>query len=358
VNIAYSNPPAHAALRALLILSLGVTRLATASEMPSREPTPEAPSPAETPAALLRHQSLIESYRQDTVHVARIEDYFAHVFALLPSEVRVYPSENYYYFSEAIAGRNLRGNLRLAAGRREKGILSFWYEEVRPMSGPAPDALGGSKEFTASDGLQLAPADSLTWIATYRQKSVTFHLHPLPQDPPRQFPLRTNEVFVMRTFDESGIQFFLLFDTAANCFFWVLNQEAPVPEHFDRLAPDLMLGRRTGFAFWQDAEQPPRLVLASVYQASVDQNDFADGPFDQLADNDADQTRIAWWMERADPRLHGKIDRFGYYTDGRPGRVALTTYGTHRNADDVTRFVARAKASANPHRFISRAGQP
>jgi hypothetical protein len=159
----------------------------------------------------------------------------------------------------------------------------------------------------------------------------------------------------MRTFDDSGLQFFLLFQTGANYFFWALNEEAEVPEHFDRLGPNLLVGRRTGFAFWTDPGQ--RKILAAVHREQVLRNTASDGPFDQLAENDAVQTHLARWMERAQPALRGRIDELGYYTDHRAGsRVALTCYGTYDAPDELLALIARAGAAPDPLRYFSEAG--
>jgi hypothetical protein len=59
-------------------------------------------------------------------------------------------------------------------------------------------------------------------------------------------------VFVQRTFDKSGYQFFLLFNEKSNYLFWVLNEEPGVPDVLEPAGEDLLVGRRSGFAFWVD----------------------------------------------------------------------------------------------------------
>ena len=51
---------------------------------------------------------------------------------------------------------------------------------------------------------------------------ITFNLNKLPQDPPKLFDLAPNEEFVMRTYDESGYQFFLIYNNELRYLFWVL----------------------------------------------------------------------------------------------------------------------------------------
>lgn len=309
---------------------------------------------------LILQQHLLEGYYTEGVDLEDVDAYFWHVFSRLPDEVTIYPSENYFYFVDHVAGRQVWGNIRLPAGRRERGVLSFGYSEFIEFPSGYGQYLTRSKYFTEADGLLVKQGkDPFEWRVSYNKKTVTFHLHRLVQEPPKLFALRTNEAFIMRTFDESGIQFFLLFNTASNYFFWVLNEEERVPDTFTALDKDILVGRRTGFAFWVDGEKPPRKVLATIRKISVNRNDYYDGPFDQLADNYVEQTKISKWMERAIPSIKGRIDKYGYYTDvERPSRVALSCYGTYYTQADILEFVKKAKASPDPYHFISRGGVP
>jgi hypothetical protein len=367
--------PVRACLWKLMLAFIGATGVATAAEGEAPETAP-APSSgasvilgsrdkskaigANSTSALVLQQSLNEGYYHEGVDLEDVDAYFWHVFSKLPADVTIYPSENYFYFIDHIAGRQIWGNIRLPAGRRERGVLSFGYSEFTEFPSGYGNYLSRSKYFTEGDGLVVKQAgDPFTWAVTYNKKSVTFHLHKLNQEPPKLFALRTNEVFIQRTFDESGIQFFLLFNTASNYFFWVLNEEEKVPDEFSPLDKDILVGRRTGFAFWLDGEKPPRKVLATIRKISVTRNDYYDGPFDQLADNYVDQTKISQWMERAIPSIKGRIDKYGYYTDvERPSRVALSCYGTYYTQADILDFVKKAKAAPDPYHFISRGGVP
>ena len=298
-----------------------------------------------------------EGYYKDEVDLKDVNAYFWHIFSRLPDEVTIYPSENYFYFIDYISGRQIWGNIRLPAGQRERGVMAFGYSEFIEFPGEDENYFGRSKYFAAADGLSLKSKDPFTWVVTYRKKGVTFHLHELSTAPPKIFALKTNEVYIERTFDESGIQFFLLFNTTRNYFFWVLNEEEIVPDEFTRLDRDILVGRRTGFAFWVDGETKPRKVLAAVRKISQTRNDYYDGPFDQLADNYVDQNKISQWMERANPSLKGRIDEYGYYKGvERPSRVALSCYGTYDKQVEVIDFIKRAKSSPDAYQFISGGG--
>ena len=323
----------------------------------SAAPEKSLPSSPEVKSYLLLHQGMNQGYSSEEVDPEDIDAYFWHVFSRLPDEVMVYPSENYYYFVDCIRGMQIWGNIRLPAGRRERSILSFAYAEFVEFPTGTEPYLSRAKYFTEADALTIQEIDKFTFLVKFNRRSVLFRLYKLSQEPPKLFSLRPDEVFVERTFDESGIQFFLLFNTNRNYFSWVLNEEEKVPDIFDAIEKDILLGRRTGFAFWIDSDKGGRKVLALVRRLSVARNDYYDGPSDQLADNYVDRSRISEWMERANPSLKGRIDKYGYYTDTeRPARVALACYGMYDSLADITDFVKHSKAAADPNEFMSRSG--
>ena len=178
-----------------------------------------------TDAYMLFNQRLVEGLYHTDIDLEDVDDVFWFVFSRLPDEVTVYPSENYYYYIMYVNGQQLWGNMRLPAGRRERGVLSFAYFEFIEYPNVPGAGFSRAKYFTEADGLRIEEVDPFTWIVHYNRKSVTFHLHKLVQKPPKLFSLGEDEVFVERTFDESGYQFFLIFNEKRNYFIWVLNEE-------------------------------------------------------------------------------------------------------------------------------------
>lgn len=131
-----------------------------------------------------------------------------------------------------------------------------------------------------------------------------------------------------------------------------------MPDEFDAAGDDLLFGRRSEFTFWIDREQGNRRVLAGVRQLNIRRNDYYDGPFDQLADNYADEIQVAAYMQRAYPGLVGRIDKYGYYTDReRPLRVALSTYFVYTAQSDMLPFVEQLRLEDDPLSYISRGGR-
>ncbi len=202
----------------------------------------------------------------------------------------------------------------------------------------------------------MLKVDDFTRRVTRKDKTVTFNHNRLPQEPPKLFSLGENEAFIERTFDESGYQFFLLFNDEGNYPFWVLNEEGGVPDVLEPIGDDLVAGKHSAFIFWVDKEHGDRKVLVGVWQGYIDRNTYYDGPFDQLADDYAEEVQIKEYMERAYPSLRGYLDKYGYFnyrTDGM--RLALSTYLFYDDYAHARRYMAEAMASGDPYRHISEA---
>jgi hypothetical protein len=343
-------------------LVLALSTLALLAPL-AADPTSKASSVEGREAPLLKlNEHLVEGWHADAdgLDLTEPADVFFYVFDRLPDEVMVYPGENYYYWQLVVRGREIWGNIRLPAGRRDRGVVSFGYAQFNPYPSRGGDRkLSRAKYFTVADGVVVDKKDDFTYKVTAGKKSVVFHLNRIDQSPPTTFEIRENERFIQRTFDESGIQFHLMFNTERDYFFWVLDEAVPVPDTWTELAENIVVGDRTGFVFWSDPEAGDRKVLATIRKISVLRNDYYDGPFDQLSDNYAEEIDIKSWIERAIPGIKGRIDRYGYYTDTeRPSRVALSNYGTYYTFAEAVQFIENARESFDPYYYISRGGIP
>lgn len=319
-----------------------------------------APPPADAPM-LWRHDEWLAGLRHDRLDPADPVAIWEAVWAQLPDAVRVEPTENYYYWQLAAAGRVLHGNIRLAVGARERGELAFAYGEPREFLDDAGRAgrLAVSRTFTAADGVVVRPRDTFIVEVTHRGRTVVFHLNRLAQELPPGFRLAPGESFQQRVQDESGLRFLLLYQATGRYFLWVLDETEPPPEHFRDLAPDAVIGRRTGFVFWKQEALGGRRVLASVRRASLQHNDYHDGPFDQLADNFVRGDGLRPLLEQAMPWLRGRVDPWGNITDGpAPRRVALTQHGTHDRPDEALALIAEARRQPDPAAHLARGGRP
>jgi hypothetical protein len=83
------------------------------------------------------------------------------------------------------------------------------------------------KAFGVLEGIRMRNQNPFECEVTYDHKTVTFHLNRISQLRPRFPKLRGSEDFVERVFDESGVQFLLMFNHVDNYFFWVLERQIP-----------------------------------------------------------------------------------------------------------------------------------
>lgn len=310
--------------------------------LPSHAATPTASTLPTAPAiAVTTNQSFIEGLSVDVDH----EDprqIFRTVFASLGDKVKVYPTENYYYFTLHAAGRTLSGNLCLSAADRDEGKLHLGYF-VFDDNGEYQDRRGYSAVYSAEDGVSVERLDDFLYAVSYAGKRVLFELNDVGFVPPSPTQLREEEVFVGPILDESGMPFSLVFDRESRHFFYLLDDNRPVPEHFLRVSENVEVGRRTGFAFYRD-EALDRRILVAVHANGMGRNSYYDGPFDQLPDNYVEQSDIRRWIEIAYPYTRGNIDRYGHFVDQEAARVAILAYHVYRARKDLS-FVESCRRS-------------
>src|SRR5262249_44686272 len=75
-----------------------------------------------------------QAYVEEAMHTSTLDvndpmAVFAYVFAGLPDRVKVYPTENYFYFTFVHNGVPYDGNIRLDASNRDDGKVIFAYSE-------------------------------------------------------------------------------------------------------------------------------------------------------------------------------------------------------------------------------------
>src|SRR5215470_13791011 len=84
---------------------------------------------AEVPRLETNQAYLEEVMRTTTLSINDPIAVFAFVLGSLPDRVKVYPTENYYYFSFVYDGKRYAGNIRLDASNRDEGKVIFTYFE-------------------------------------------------------------------------------------------------------------------------------------------------------------------------------------------------------------------------------------
>ena len=331
------------AVNALLIAVALAAGIATASAQTDRADRLQDA----LPRLDTNEREIVEALRPSTLAIGDPLAVFGYVLDNLPERVRVYPTENYYYFRFMHNGVRHAGNIRLAAADRDQGRVHFAYGEQPSDGRRAPDVR--HVVLDASRGVAVAKLAPLAYRVTYQGRSVSFALNDLAQARPPQGLLRRDETFLGPIFDESGVRFFLVFNARLKLFHYLLDETAGAADQFDAAAagPDILIGRRTGFAIYRDGE---RSILVGVIERNSRLNNAFDGPFDQLPENFIAGEALRDAIVAADPAVRGRIDRLGNFIDG-SGRYLIHPYRLYRTAADLAVFrrcaTARRVAAAD-----------
>jgi hypothetical protein len=274
------------------------------------------PARAQDAPALQTNQSYVEDVtRATSLNVDDPMAVFGFVLSKLPERVKVYPTENYYYFGFMHNGIRYAGNIRLDASNRDDGKADFayfqdtaqWYDDA-----PVKHLL-----LDASQGVIIEKVERLTYRVSYQGKSVIFALNDLSQVKPPAGALGPDEKFIGPIFDESAIRFFLVYNPKLKIFHYVLDETEKVAESLfpAKKSERILVGKRTGFVFYRD-HRLDRKILIGAFDGNIRANNYFDGPFDQLPDNFIEGETLREAILAVRPQLKGEIDRFGSAPDG------------------------------------------
>src|SRR5215472_7530350 len=151
---------------------------------------------------------------------------FAFIFGALPDRVRVYPTENYFYFSFFHNGTRYAGNIRLAAVDRDNGKLHFeYYQDIVEWMGKGR---AHHAVLDASQGVTVERVERLVYRVSRESKSVIFALEDLSGVKPPANAIGPQEEFIGPVADESAIRFFLVYNWRLKIFHYVLDETSAV----------------------------------------------------------------------------------------------------------------------------------
>ena len=299
------------------------------------------PARAQTPV-LQTNQSYVEDVTRSTsLTTDDLMSVFGYVMSQLPERVKVYPTENYYYFGFFHNGIRYAGNIRLDASNRDDGKVIFaYFEDTSQWYDGAPDQ---HAVLDAAQGVTVEKVAPLVYRVTYQGKSVVFALNDLRNVKPPAGALGRDEKFLGPIFDESAIPFYLLFNTRLKIFHYVLDEREKVADLFfsPKGRDRILLGKRTGFAFYKD-HQLNRKILIGAFEGNMRANNYFDGPFDQLPDNFIEGEALRDAILAVQPQLKGEIDRFGGAPDGSI-RFMIGPYMPYRELSDLDPIDACAR---------------
>jgi len=287
-------------------------------------------------------RSMTSDFKLDTNDEMAV---FGFVMSKLPERVKVFPTENYYYFGFYLNGIRYAGNIRLDASNRDEGKADFGYFE--DTSQWYDDAPVKHIILDAAHGVTIEKVEDLVYRVTYKDKSVIFALNDLRGVKPPASALGKDEIYLGPIFDESAIQFYLVFNKKLKIFHYVLNEAQKVPDVF--MTPDktdrVMVGKRTGFAFYKD-HHLDRKILIGAFLGNMIANNYFDGPFDQLPDNFIEGETLRDAILAVRPQLKGQIDRFGGAPDGSI-RFMIGPYTPYQALSDLNPIDSCARKKQN-----------
>lgn len=276
-------------------------------------------------------QRIDELSQRTGLDIGDVGEVFRFVLAALPERVKVYPTENYYYFRFAYGGVDYAGNLRLAPELRDRGEVAFIY--FKATTGWQDEDIDHYGVLGEKDGVKVEKAGTLAYRVSAGGTVVVFELNDLSDVRPPAGALKPDERFIGPVFDESGIRFFLVFDDRRKIFHYVLDETVPVNDELFH-PPGLkhvLLGRRTGFGF---AEDGGRKVMIAVFGPNADENNYLDGPFDQLPDNFIEGDTLKDALVAARPGIAETIDRLGNHK-GEDSREMIAPYMDYYAPEDL-----------------------
>ncbi len=276
---------------------------------------------------------------------------FKLVLDSLPPRVKVYPTENYFYFKFLHNNVPWAGNIRLDVLERDKGKVNFaYFEDLAEWK--SEDKVRHIL-FDATHGVVVEKVAALLYRVSIAGSTVEFELNDLSAVKPPAGLVVEGERYIGPVHDEFGMRFFLLYNSRLKIFHYVLDETAP---RTDQLFPlpstdRIVIGKRTGFAYYRDQKhgvgKPERKILIGVFEGNARVNNYFDGPFDQLPDNFIDGEQLRSAILEVEPQLKGRIDRFGI-SPGGADRYMIAPYRFYRTEDDLLVFHECAESKEVP----------
>ena len=250
-----------------------------------------------------------------------------HVLAHAPENPVVYPTECYYYYRFPLGARTVSGNLRFTD--IERGVLHIGYFDAHDIGTTRHASVGPDQ------GLRVQRLGGGAWRVTWGDVVRTFTLtdHAVAIHP--DLRLDEHEEIVCGVIDESGFSLTMLWDDRVSGFLYVMPTGQPWPDGRAVEAVGdwrLHIGQESRFVFLEEPDLG-RLVLVGVSARSVADNDYFDGPFDQVPPNLPLRDRLT----RAYPYVQsrGGIDEHGVFRELEGQRVAISPYTTYWRLDEM-----------------------
>ncbi|MBL8875672.1 MAG: hypothetical protein JNM86_07745 [Phycisphaerae bacterium] len=287
----------------------------------------------------------------NAIQIARFNDprtVLVSALAAAPARSTVYPSERYFYFETIIESRQVSGNIRFTD--IERGQVHIGYFDRFD-----PEARQGGT-FSAENGVVVASGPlPHTWIVSADGHSREFTLDQQYQTFRDRLALLPDEEFVTGVYDESGSKFGLIFfRPTASLYFVLVPDKAGEPLVSVRGdATEFLVGLHSRFVYFVD--QPTgRRILVGVHSSNVRDNNYFDGPFDQVPPD----LSLREMLNETYPytKFRGGIDEHGNFNSFEGQRVAISPYQQYTSTDRLLEQLLKAKGgegAEGPKRWVA-----
>ena len=252
------------------------------------------------------------------------DSFLEYVFGHIPPYALVQPTELYYYFKFNLEEQHISGNIRLVG--LQEGFLSIGYFDAEDNS----QAL--SKYYDSSNGLDIKQINPSLYRVKYNGHTVYFMYPAILDDELVSESASVDEIFISKVRDESGVVFNLYFNDFTRTFYYSLDYERNPTDTLIRVENyPLFIGERTNFAYYYD-EFSDRTFLIGVSLASIYNNDYFDGPFDQVPP----YLSLKEMIVKAYPYTQIRpVDEHGNFVDTEGMRMAISSYIDYSSINDL-----------------------
>jgi len=279
---------------------------------------------------------LINKKYSNNINFEKDYPVFDYVFKNLPYYSIVYPSYQYYYFQFDYSTKEFAGNLRFTEA--DDGKLAFGYFEKNKIQENRYFKIFGKKEGVfvekTSDGVIKINYDGNTkWFKI-------FSLNKLSE----KMKILEEEEFISKIVDESGINFYLIYNSEVSSFYYILREE--ILEDLENLEQNLFLGLRTDYVYYADLKNE-RFLLVGVNKKNINKNNYLDGAFDQIPPNLNLREKI--YSAYPYTQKNDGLDEQWHFLNKKNTRVAISPYIKYDNLNEVKEQFTSCKGKNLEH---------
>ncbi len=254
-------------------------------------------------------------------------DMLEYVFMSIPPYAVVYPTELYYYFRIDFPEGEVSGNLRLVELINNRFSVGY-FKVDKPYE-------SNSRFFDYYDGVLIKKVNDYLFKVSYKGRIVYFQYPSISDEILRTQSPSSDEIFVSKIRDESGIVFDLYFNNVTNAFYYSLDSDRPFNEKLVKLSDSIYFGERTKFAYYYESLSK-RYFLLAVSVDNVVRNNYFDGPFDQVPP----YLNLKSMIELAYPYTKiFRVDNYGNFLSDEGMRMAISPYFDYFNNDELISLV-------------------